>query len=175
MAESAFRTFLKMLASPPVLAYPDFNKPFILTTDASVFGLGAVLSQMQNGEERVISYASRSLKSAEKNYGAIERELLAIVWATALFRPYLYNAEFDIVTDHNPLTYLSTITLGSSRLTKWRLKLAEIKFTIRYKKGSENLNADSLSRRGPEDPDLCEGVGASLYDHDTEDLSFIEE
>ena len=144
--EKSFRLFIEKLTSPPVLSYPKFDLPFILTTDASNVGLGAVLSQVQNGEERDISFASRSLKPAEKNYSVIERELLAIVWATSLFRPYLYNAEFTVVTDHNPLVYLNNLTIHSNRLTKWRLRLAEFKFTVKYKKGAENVNADSLSR-----------------------------
>ena len=132
-------------ASPPVLAYPDFNCPFILTTYASGVGLGTVLSQIQIVEERVICYASRSFKAVEKKYSAIERELRAIVWSALLFRPYLYNADYDVYTDHNPLVYLNNLTANSNRLTKWRLRLAELKFTVRYKKGSENINADTLS------------------------------
>ena len=77
ICESSFRSFLKILVSPQVFAYPDFEKPFILTADASGYDLGAVLSQIQEGEERVICYASRSLKAAGRNYSAIERELLA--------------------------------------------------------------------------------------------------
>ena len=121
ICESSFRSFLKILVSPSVLAYPDFEKPFILTTDVSGYGLGAVLSQIQEGEERVICYASRSFKAAEKNYSAIARELLAIVWATALYRPYLYILS---------LTPLPIITLWFIYKT---LQLT-IKFTIRYKK-----------------------------------------
>ena len=77
-----------------------------------------MLNQIQDKEERVIFYSSQSKKAAEQNYSAIEREFLAIVWATALFRPYLYNSELDVITDHNPLIYLQTLTMNSSRLTK---------------------------------------------------------
>ena len=143
---NSFNSFIEKLVSPPVLSYPRFDLPFILTTDASNLGLGAILSQVQDGVERVISLASRSLKPAEKNYSTIEKELLAIVWSTSLFRPYLFNAEFTVITDHNPLVYLNNLTINSNRLTKWRLRLAEFKFTVKYKKGEENTNADSLSR-----------------------------
>ena len=110
---------------------PNLSKDLSLSTNPSI----------QNAEERVICYASRSLKAAEKNYRAIERELLAIVWSTQLFRPYLYNANFDVYTDRNPLVYLKNLKTNSNRLTKWRLRLAELKFTVRYKKGtSKALN-----------------------------------
>ena len=150
LCQKSFKTLIESLISPQVLAYPKFDLPFVLTTDASGIGLGAVLSQVQDGEERVICFSSRALKAAEKNYSTIERELLAIVWATQLFRPYLYNSVFTIVTDHNPLVYLNNLTISSNRLTKWRLRLAEYKFEVKYKKGEYNVNADSLSRVEPE-------------------------
>jgi hypothetical protein len=94
----------------------------------------------------VICYASRTLLDGKRNYGATEKELLAIVWATEHFRAYLYGTQFTLVTDHQPLTHLKSITNNSARLTRWRLKLAENNFTPEYKSGSENTNADALSR-----------------------------
>ena len=91
-------------------------------------------------------YASRSLNTAERNYSTIERELLAIIYATDKFRYYLYGKKFTIITDHNPLVYLNNITLSSERLTRWRLKLAEYDFDIVYRKGKANANADAMSR-----------------------------
>ena len=136
-----------MLSKQPILAYPDFKQRFYLSTDASKVGVGAVLSQMdEQGRERPIYYASRSLNGAERNYSTIERELLAIVYAVEKFRYYLLGKEFTISTDHNPLTSLNNLTLSSSRLTRWRLKLAEYDFKIKYKKGQLNNNADALSR-----------------------------
>lgn len=108
--ERSFEMMIDSLTSTPILAFPDYKKPFHLATDASNTGLGAVLSQVDdNGKERVIYYASRTLNQAEKNYSTIERELLAIVFAVEKFKYYLYGTEFTITTDHNPLTYLNNL------------------------------------------------------------------
>jgi hypothetical protein len=145
--EKAFNKLIELLTTTPVLAFPNFDKEFILQTDASNYGLGAVLSQKDDQDrEHVIYYASRSLNKAERNYSTIERELLGIIYAVEKFRYYLYGKKFIIQTDHNPLTYLNNLTLSSSRLTRWRLKLAEYNFEIQYKKGKLNTNADELSR-----------------------------
>jgi predicted aspartyl protease len=145
--EVSFNNIIKLLSQKPILVYPNFNAPFILSTDASQFGIGAVLSQKDEHErEHPIHYASRSLNTAERNYSTIERELLAIVYAVDKFRYYLYGKKFIIITDHNPLVYLNNITLSSERLTRWRLKLSEYDFDIIYRKGQANANADAMSR-----------------------------
>jgi hypothetical protein len=81
------------------LKYPDFSKEFVLTTDASNQGLDAVLSQGPIGKDLPVAYASRSLNSAETHYTTSEKELLAIVWSTKYFRPYLYGRQFETVSD----------------------------------------------------------------------------
>jgi hypothetical protein len=141
-----FNKIIYHLTNPPLLAFPDFNKEFILSTDASNSGLGAVLSQNQKEGEKVIGYASRTLKPAEKNYATIEQECLAIVWGIEQFKPYLYGRKFTITSDHNPLVYLENVAPKSKRLTRWSLELAEYDKEIIYKKGSSNTNADALSR-----------------------------
>lgn len=149
--DKAFDTVIKLLTTSPVLAYPNFNQEFHLTTDASDYGLGAVLSQFdEKGIERPICYASRTLNTAERNYSTIEKELLAIVYGTENFKYYLYGKKFTVHTDHNPLTHLHNLSLSSSRLTRWRLKLAAYTFDIIYKKGVLNGNADALSRNEAE-------------------------
>lgn len=135
-----------LLTNDPILQYPDFSKDFILTTDASNLALGAVLSQGNIGSDKPIAYASRTLNSSELNYSTIEKELLAIVWATKYFRPYLYGRKFKIVTDHRPLQWVMSLKEPGSRLTRWRLKLCEYNFTTVYKQGKSNTNADALSR-----------------------------
>ena len=131
-----------MITNTPVLAYPNFTKPFTITTDASNLAIGAVLSQ----EQHLISIYSRSLNSAEQSYPAIEKELLAIVEACRQFRPYIYGRKFMIETDHKPLTWLYSLKTPNARLTRWRLRLEEYKYIIKYKKGSQNYVADVLSR-----------------------------
>lgn len=135
-----------LLTNDPILTYPDFSKEFILTTDASNVALGAILSQGPIGSDKPIAYASRTLNDSEINYSTIEKELLAIVWATKYFRPYLFGREFKIITDHKPLIWLMNLKEPGSRLTRWRLRLAEYDYTIVHKKGKINTNADALSR-----------------------------
>lgn len=136
-----------ILSDEPVLQYPDFTKPFVLTTDASCVALGAVLSQGTIGQGKPIAYASRTLNDHEKrNYSTIERELLGIVWAVKHFRPFLFGRRFQIVTDHKPLIWLFSLKDPSSKMTRWRLKLEEYDYEVIYKKGSLNSNANALSR-----------------------------
>lgn len=135
-----------LLTNDPILQYPDFSKEFVLTTDASNLAIGAVLSQGPIGTDKPIAYASRTLNTSEINYSTIEKELLAIVWATKYFRPYLFGRKFKIITDHKPLQWVMNLKEPSSRLTRWRLKLSEYDFTVIYKQGKCNTNADALSR-----------------------------
>ena len=144
--DTAFCTLKSILTTEPLLQYPDFTRPFVLTTDASNEAIGAVLSQGPVGKDLPIAYASRTLLNAEKNYPTIEKELLAIVWACKHFRPYLYGRKFTIVTDHRPLTWIFSVKDPSSRLLRWRLQLEEHEYEVKYKKGSSNTNADALSR-----------------------------
>ncbi|KAJ2952044.1 hypothetical protein O0L34_g4305 [Tuta absoluta] len=141
-----FENCKTLLTNDPILQYPDFSKEFNLTTDASNVALGAILSQGPIGSDRPIAYASRTLNDSEMNYSTIEKELLAIVWSTKYFRPYLFGRQFKIITDHKPLQWLLQTKEPNSRLTRWKLKLAEYNFTIIYKKGKSNTNADALSR-----------------------------
>ena len=134
-----------------------------MATDASDVAIGGVLSQVQDGYERVLAYWSRQLQKAERNYSTIEREALAVVGAVKEFYPYLYGFPFRLLTDHNPLTSLKGMKDTGGRLTRWLLFLQQFNFTVEYKKGVSNTNADALSRRPPSDPspvatkdtDLC--------------------
>ena len=101
--QCAFNTIKEKLSFPPVLAYADFSKPFVLHTDASTEGLGAVLYQVQEGQERVIAYASRGLRNSEKHYPAHKLEFLCLKWSvTEKFHDYLYGNKFEVCTDNNP-------------------------------------------------------------------------
>ncbi|KAL0820853.1 hypothetical protein ABMA28_005522 [Loxostege sticticalis] len=142
----SFETCKELLVNAPLLQFPNFSIPFILTTDASNTALGAVLSQGTIGQDKPVAYASRTLNNAESKYSAIEKELLAIIWATKHFRPYLYGRKFFIYTDHRPLVWLYSIQEPNSKLTRWRLRLQEYDFEIIYRSGKQNTNADALSR-----------------------------
>ena len=147
-ADSAFEHLKKLCISTPILAYPDYKLPFVLHTDSSSEGLGAVLYQKQNGKLRVIAYASRSVSKAESHYPAHKLEFLALKWVVCeKFHEYLYGSNlFEVYTDNNPLTYV----LSSAKLDacgqRWVAKLANYNFTIKYKSGLSNVEADALSR-----------------------------
>lgn len=142
----SFELCKRTLISSQVLQMPDFSLPFNLTTDASNFAVGAVLSQGPIGKDRPVAFASRTLNKAECNYSTIEKEALAIVFAVKYFRPYLFGNKFQLYTDHKPLTYLFNIKDPSSRLVRWRLALEDYDYDIVYKPGRQNVVADGLSR-----------------------------
>lgn len=139
---NAFEKLKILLTSDPILAYPDFNKEFVLTTDASNQALGAVLSQ--NGHP--ICYASRTLNEHEINYATFEKELLAIVWATKYFRCFLFGRKFKIRCDQRSLQWLHNTKDPNSRVLRWKIRLSEFDYTIEYLKGKDNYVADALSR-----------------------------
>jgi len=128
------------------LQYPDFTKPFVLTTDASNEALGAILSQGPIIQDLPIAYASRTLNNVKKRYSVTEKELLAIVWGCKYYRQYLFGRKLTIVTDNKPLTWVFSVKDPSSRLLRWRLRFEEFDYQIIYKPGTKNTNADALSR-----------------------------
>ncbi|KAM0735252.1 Retrovirus-related Pol polyprotein from transposon 17.6 [Formica fusca] len=147
--ENAFNSLKRELLKEPVLQYPNFKEPFLLTTDASGYAIGGVLSQGQIGKDLPISYISRTLNEVEGRYSTIEKECLAVVYCVTYFRHYLYGRKFTILTDHKPLVWLHSIKDPSSRLWKWRLKLSEYEYEIQYKTGKTNVVANALSRNPP--------------------------
>ena len=144
--QSAYEEIKLCLSDAPVLACPDFEIPFVLQTDASNTGLGAVLTQTVRDEEHVISYASRTLSEAEIKYSTTEKECLAIVWAIQKYRPYLEGYKFTVVTDHSSLRWLHNLKNPTGRLARWSLSLLEYDFDILHRKGSQHHVPDALSR-----------------------------
>ena len=130
-----------------MLAYADYTKPFVLHTDASTTGLGAVLYQKQeDGKERVIAYASRTLNKSERNYDAHKLEFLAPKWAiTDRFHEYLYGATFEVYTDNNPLTYILSTAKLDTMGHRWVGSLGPYNFVLHYKPGKLNCDVDALS------------------------------
>ncbi|KAG1445529.1 hypothetical protein G6F55_011924 [Rhizopus delemar] len=145
----SFELLKKLLTQAPVLARPDFNRDFILVTDASRNGLGCILTQLdENNHEHPIIYASRSLKSSEGNYGVSKLECLAVIWAVKLFRPYLLGRKFTIITDHSALKGLLNSTNPIGIIARWITILAEYEYEIKYRPGRVNESADFMSRLG---------------------------
>ncbi|CAM4650486.1 unnamed protein product [Caretta caretta] len=156
----AFRALKEALVSGPVLANPDFDKAFVVFTDASDTGLGAVLMQEdEKGERHPIVYLSKKLLPREQHYAAIEKECLAMVWALKKLEPYLFGRHFTVYTDHSPLTWLHQMKGANAKLLRWSLLLQDYDMDVVHVKGSANLIADALSRRGG--PELPQVTGHS--------------
>jgi hypothetical protein len=145
--QKAFEFMKNALTSAPILRYPNFEEPFILYTDASYTGLGAVLAQKdEEGLEHVIAYASRSLDKAEQNYSATEIECLAAVWGMKYFRPYIYQSQFELVTDHSALKWMLNKADPNKRVARWLMAIMDYPYTVKHRAGKRHLNADALSR-----------------------------
>lgn len=146
--QRAFETLIENLTTAPVLGFADSSRPYILHTDASVTGLGAALYQEQEGNLRVIAFASRGLSQSESRYPAHKLEFLALKWSiTEKFQDYLYGADFTVVTDSNPLTYLLTTAKLDATGHRWLAALSTYSFKLLYRAGKQNNDADALSRR----------------------------
>ena len=144
--QTAFDTIIEKLTSLPVLAYADYSKPFMLNIDESGDGLGGVLYQEQDGIERVIAYASRGLRASESNYPAHKLESFALKWAVCdKFHDYLYGNKFTVRTDNNPLTYALTTAKLDATGHRWLATLSSYNFSLVYRSGRKNLDADALS------------------------------
>jgi len=151
--QRAFQALKVYITNPPILHLPDVNRPFILQTDASNIGLGAILLQEDDsGIKYPVAFASRKLLPRETHYSTIERECLAIVWGVTKFQEYLYGTEFILETDHQPLQYLGKAQFQNGRLMRWALALQPYRFLLRAIHGRENVGADCLSRNPLENP-----------------------
>ena len=142
----AFEAIKTALLDDSCLAAPDFSLPFIVQTDASGVGIGAVLSQLHGGVERPIAFISRQLNDAESRYSPTEWECLAVVWAVGQFEIYHVDAPFTIVTDHAALQWLPSKKFENARLMRWAMKLSGLNFTVKHRPGRSNNNVDPLSR-----------------------------
>ena len=162
--QRAFEDLKKKLITAPVLVYPNFEVPFILETDASHDGLGAVLAQRQpDGTTRPIAYASRTIQGSESRYASSELEALGVVWATRHFHHYLYGHGCIVYTDNIALKSLLATPHPSGKLARWGLALQELDLTIQHRSGRENRNADALSRYPVEDQvESAAKVGCAL-------------
>ena len=167
--QEGFDQLKKALTEAPTLAYPNYSKPFILETDASLKGLGTVLSQKgEDNEVCVIAYASRSLHPSEKSmcdYSSAKIKLMALKWSVCdKFKDYLLGSKFTVFTDNNPLCYIKSSKLGAAQIC-WLSELALYEFDIIYHTGKTNLVADTLSHH-PEVNEEVEREGSMESDED---------
>jgi len=144
--QEAFDDLKMRLISAPVLALPDWSKPFVLDTDASNTGISAFLSQIHGADEHVIAYASRMLSKAEKNYCVPKKELVAVVVFLEQFRPYLLGKPFTICTDYGTLTWLQKFKEPEGQMACWLQRIQKYQFNIVHHPGKKHSNADALSR-----------------------------
>ena len=145
--ENAFRSLIDALTGDLVITLADRTKPFVLHTDASGYGLGAILYQEVDGQMKVISYASRILSKTEMYYPAHKREFLALKWAMCeKFKDYLLGAKTTVVTDNNPLCYILKNAKLDATSHRWLSSLSMFDFDLKYKKGISHVDADTLSR-----------------------------
>lgn len=159
--QEAFEGLKASLTTSVILAHPDFTRPFVLSTDASLDGLGAVLSQVQEGDTvaRPVAFASKSLSRAQKRYPAHRLEFLAMKWSVCdKFSHWLKGRSFTVWTDNNPLTHILTKPRLDACEQRWVAKLASYEFDIKYIPGPKNTVADALSRR----PFVKSAVGGQL-------------
>lgn len=162
--EAAFQDLRTALSKESVLHNPDFNQSFILQTDASDRGLGAVLLQGAPGERRPIAFLSRKLFPREVRYSIVEKECLAAKWALDSLKYYLLGREFTLETDHKALMWLQRMKDTNSRITRWYLAMQPYNFSIQHVPGKDNLTADYLSRCAS---DISEGREYVMTRHDT--------
>lgn len=155
--DQAFNTLKEKLIQAPILNCPDYSLPFRVQTDASGYGIGAVLSQpCEGGGENVICYLSRSLTKQEQNYSTTERECLAVMWALEKLRPYIEGIQVEVITDHWSLVWLQNLKDLKGRLARWAVRMQQFDFVIKHRKGKDHVVPDMLSRMLPK-VDLING------------------
>ena len=145
----AFSQIKEALVAAPILRCPDFTIEFTIQTDASDYGLGAILTQTHSDGEHVVSYISCSLHKAARNYSTTEKECLAVLWAIEKFRPYVEGTHFTVITDHHSLIWLNNLKDPSGRLARWSVRLQQYDFDIIHRKGKDHVVPDILSRSVP--------------------------
>jgi phospholipid-translocating ATPase len=143
--EAAFQTLKGALCAAPILAYPQPGERFIMDTDTSNFGIGGVLSQLQDKQERIIAYYGKTLNKAERNYCVTCQELLAIVRTLEHFHKYFYGQEFHPRMDHSLLTWLLNFKNLEGQTAGWIQRLQEYNFTSKHRQGRKHNNANALS------------------------------
>lgn len=145
-ADKAFEQVKEALTNAPVLSSPDYSLPYKIYTDASLTAGAAVLTQEQNGEERVIAYHSAKFSKTQSNYSATERECLAVLMGVEKFRPFIDGVEFTVVTDHASLKWLQNLKEPHGKLARWAVRLQAFNIKFEHRAGRLMTVPDALSR-----------------------------
>ena len=166
-AEAAFESLKQALTAPPVLALPTFRGTFVLYTDASDSAVGSVLAERVGDTERVIAYDSKVLTKQQRRWPTYDKELWAIVHAIRRFNQYTVGAEFEVVTDHKPLTGVpESINVerdGTGRRGRWAIELSSYQFRVVVRPGRDHGNADAMSRQRPVNGNIWTGKRSKSY------------
>ena len=168
--EKSFKESKRLVAGSGLLVHFDMRKPVTVACDASSYGVGAVISHiMQDGSERPIAFASRTLSASEKNYSQLEKDALGIHFGIKKFHKYLYGRKFTLITDHKPLTTIlgpkkGVPTLAAARLQRWAVTLSAYDYDIYYRKSEDHANCDCLSRLPVDRNEHEEEVNFSFID-----------
>lgn len=144
--QTAFKQLKEALVGAPVLPYPDPSSPYILACDTSTEGIGTVLSQVQEGQERVVICYSQKFSRPERNYCVAHKELLAVVKTVDHFHPYLYRAKFTVPTDHATLCWLKMLKNRKGQMVNWLGRLEQYHYYVEHHPGQVHGNVDSLSQ-----------------------------
>ena len=152
--DRAFEQLKQVIVDKPVLRTPDLTKDFILQTDASGHGIGAILTQNFKDGERLVAFFTKKLLPVQPRYTATKKEGLAVIKAIQHFEFYLYGCPFNVQTDHTALKKMKTMTNTNGRSVRWSMLLQSYDFSVEHKPGVDNSNADGLSRQAEDAPSL---------------------
>ncbi|OXU16488.1 hypothetical protein TSAR_001646 [Trichomalopsis sarcophagae] len=166
---AAFEQVKALIVTAQVLARPDFSAPLIFKRDASDTGLGGVLLQHIDGEDRVLCFASRVLSATERRLSVTERECLSGIWSVEKFRPYIEGYHFIVVTDHHSLVWLQNLKHLNRKLARWSLRLQSYDFDIVHSKEKDNVVHDALSRMYETDEDETAAIASLSVDESIKD------
>lgn len=169
--QEAFDALKSAITSAPILIAPDDTKPYVVTTDASGFAVGATLSQDQGRGLQPIAFMSKKMLKSECNYAVAEQELLAVICALKEWRHYLHGRKFKVITDHQSLRYLATQPHLSGRQARWVEFMQQFDFDIEYRPGRSNVAADALSRRADLQVGMMEAMAVEVVSNLSDDLT----
>ena len=145
-AQTAFEYLKQKIIEEPILTRPNYDKPFILATDASDYAIGGILGQLdENGKERIVKFLHKTLSQTERRYSATEREAFATYWCITQCKPYLLPKRFDLITDHSALRWMLNNLNQKTKFHRWQTQLSHYKYNIIHKPGNKHTNADALS------------------------------
>lgn len=173
--EGSFKMLKEYLVTAPILTCPDFERTFYVQTDASAYGIGAVLTQNFDDGEKVICYLSRSLTSQERKYSSVERECISCIWAVEKLRHYLDGFHFKILTDCHSLLWLHNLKDPQGRLARWALRLQPYDYEIIHRKGSDHAVPDFLSRAVPISTDFVETSSVDIMVNNIQDDEILND